>query len=249
MARRREGAQIGYHRLSRFRPLAHLDPTHCRDAARDHRRSRHRPGAARGDVDHRGDPPPPRRRVGRDGRRVGRRAGHRPRPRVPHDPPGARSPSARSARRSACPTARRQPRPRGGGGMGARRAGRRAAARRAARARGHGVHGDRRPLALVRARRRRAQGPRGRPDHRRARADARSRRTPRSSRHPGDPELLRLRDWLSTFLVFVRLFDRAVGPRLAPRAHGAGARAAPAGRGPRRHDPAARQAARRPPGR
>jgi DNA-binding transcriptional regulator GbsR (MarR family) len=36
--------------------------------------------------------------------------------------------------------------------------------------------------------------------------------------HPADPELLRLRDWLSTFLVFVRLFDRAVGlvSRLEP---------------------------------
>ena len=36
--------------------------------------------------------------------------------------------------------------------------------------------------------------------------------------HPGEPELLRLRDWLSTFLVFVRLFDRAVGlvSRLEP---------------------------------
>ncbi len=29
--------------------------------------------------------------------------------------------------------------------------------------------------------------------------------------HPGEPDLIRLRDWLSTFLVFVRLFDRAVG--------------------------------------
>jgi len=37
--------------------------------------------------------------------------------------------------------------------------------------------------------------------------------------HPGDPDLVRLRDWLSTFLVFVRLFDRAVGlvPRFEPR--------------------------------
>lgn len=37
--------------------------------------------------------------------------------------------------------------------------------------------------------------------------------------HPGDPDLVRLREWLSTFLVFVRLFDRAVGlvPRLEPR--------------------------------
>ncbi|MEI7742586.1 MAG: hypothetical protein WCK58_02420, partial [Chloroflexota bacterium] len=36
--------------------------------------------------------------------------------------------------------------------------------------------------------------------------------------HPGDPDLLRLRDWLSTFLIFVRLFDRAVGlvSRLEP---------------------------------
>jgi hypothetical protein len=36
--------------------------------------------------------------------------------------------------------------------------------------------------------------------------------------HPGDPDLLHLRDWLSTFLVFVRLFDRAVGlvSRLEP---------------------------------
>ncbi|MEO5964058.1 MAG: hypothetical protein ABIR11_01240 [Candidatus Limnocylindrales bacterium] len=36
--------------------------------------------------------------------------------------------------------------------------------------------------------------------------------------HPGDPDLQRLRDWLSTFLVFVRLFDRAVGliSRLEP---------------------------------
>jgi len=37
--------------------------------------------------------------------------------------------------------------------------------------------------------------------------------------NPNDRELAALRDWLSTFLVFVRLFDRAVGlvPRLEPR--------------------------------
>lgn len=37
--------------------------------------------------------------------------------------------------------------------------------------------------------------------------------------HPGDPELVRLREWLATFLVFVQLFDRAVGlvSRLEPR--------------------------------
>jgi DNA-binding transcriptional regulator GbsR (MarR family) len=36
---------------------------------------------------------------------------------------------------------------------------------------------------------------------------------------PNDVELMALRDWLSTFLVFVRLFDRAVGivPQLEPR--------------------------------
>src|ERR671910_274759 len=37
--------------------------------------------------------------------------------------------------------------------------------------------------------------------------------------HPEDAELAALHDWLSTFLVFVRLFDRAVGlvPQLEPR--------------------------------
>jgi DNA-binding transcriptional regulator GbsR (MarR family) len=37
-------------------------------------------------------------------------------------------------------------------------------------------------------------------------------------RAPGDPDLGRLREWLATFLVFVRLFDRAVGlvSRLEP---------------------------------
>ena len=35
---------------------------------------------------------------------------------------------------------------------------------------------------------------------------------------PGDPDLVRMREWLATFLVFVRLFDRAVGlvSRLEP---------------------------------
>ena len=38
------------------------------------------------------------------------------------------------------------------------------------------------------------------------------------AQHPDDVDLLRLRDWLSTFLIFVRLFDRAVGlvSRLEP---------------------------------
>ena len=36
---------------------------------------------------------------------------------------------------------------------------------------------------------------------------------------PDDTELMALREWLSAFLVFVRLFDRAVGlvPQLEPR--------------------------------
>jgi DNA-binding transcriptional regulator GbsR (MarR family) len=40
-----------------------------------------------------------------------------------------------------------------------------------------------------------------------------------TARHPTDEDLAQLREWLSTFLVFVRLFDRAVGlvPRLEPR--------------------------------
>ena len=82
---------------------------------------------------------------------------------------------------------------------------------------GRGIHGHRRPLALVRPGRRGAQGPRGRPDHRRARADAR-RHERRARGPPGRPRAVRLRDWLSTFLVFVRLFDRAVGlvSRLEP---------------------------------
>jgi DNA-binding transcriptional regulator GbsR (MarR family) len=38
------------------------------------------------------------------------------------------------------------------------------------------------------------------------------------AQHPADADLVRLRDWLSTFLIFVRLFDRAVGlvSRLEP---------------------------------
>ena len=38
------------------------------------------------------------------------------------------------------------------------------------------------------------------------------------AQQPDDADLLRLRDWLSTFLIFVRLFDRAVGlvSRLEP---------------------------------
>ena len=37
--------------------------------------------------------------------------------------------------------------------------------------------------------------------------------------HPDDAELAALRDWLAAFLVFVRLFDRAVGliPKIEPR--------------------------------
>jgi hypothetical protein len=40
-----------------------------------------------------------------------------------------------------------------------------------------------------------------------------------ASARPGDADLAGLRDWLNAFLVFVRLFDRAVGlvPRVQPR--------------------------------
>ena len=40
-----------------------------------------------------------------------------------------------------------------------------------------------------------------------------------AAEHPTDTDLVALRDWLTTFLVFVRLFDRAVGivPQLEPR--------------------------------
>jgi DNA-binding transcriptional regulator GbsR (MarR family) len=40
-----------------------------------------------------------------------------------------------------------------------------------------------------------------------------------AEQHPDDTDLAGLRDWLKTFLVFVRLFDRAVGlvPQLEPR--------------------------------
>jgi DNA-binding transcriptional regulator GbsR (MarR family) len=40
-----------------------------------------------------------------------------------------------------------------------------------------------------------------------------------AAEHPDDAELASLRDWLASFVVFVRLFDRAVGlvPQLEPR--------------------------------
>jgi DNA-binding transcriptional regulator GbsR (MarR family) len=43
--------------------------------------------------------------------------------------------------------------------------------------------------------------------------------TSAAAAHPDDTEVHRLSEWLSTFLVFVRLFDRAVGlvPRFEPR--------------------------------
>src|SRR5690606_21457336 len=40
-----------------------------------------------------------------------------------------------------------------------------------------------------------------------------------AARHPGNEDLENLRDWLSAFLVFVRLFDRVIGlvPQVEPR--------------------------------
>jgi hypothetical protein len=146
------------------------------DLVRDQRRPRPRSGrSARSGhalriAHRRGDPPPPRRRVGRDGRRLGCRARHRPDPRLSHGP--WRTPHrARGPRGPQPQSPGRQPGPRGGRGMGPRGARRGAAAGRATRTRRCGLHGDRRPLALVRPGRRRAQGPGGRPDRRGPRED------------------------------------------------------------------------------
>ena len=118
-----------------------------------------------------------------------------------------------------------------------------AAPRRPARARRHGLSCGRRPLAVVQAGHCRAKDPRRRPDRRRPRADRPPRR-PRRPRRPDDEDLAALRDWLTTFLVFVRLFDRAVGLSRSWTAR-AGAWPAAPRRGARRHDPAPRPPARR----
>ena len=67
--------------------------------------------------------------------------------------------------------------------------------------------------------------------------------------HPDDLELAALRDWLGAFLVFVRLFDRAVGlvPQLEPRELERVAE--PPRAGPGRDDPAPVRPARRAAGR
>ena len=215
-------------------------------SARDRRRPRHR--ARPRLADRRGDPPAARRRVGRDGRGVGRRAGDRPRPRLPDDPRRSRSRSARCARRSASATARRaspSPRPsRGASSSGSpepRRVGRRGPAGAAYMAIGDHWRWFGRVVAERKVRE-------GDPivvvleqtlaDTSRALGPAPRRRGPRP------PPRLAV-----DVPVFVRLFDRAVGPREPPRAHGAGAGRPPAGRGARRHDPAPGHAPRRPAGR
>ena len=91
--------------------------------------------------------------------------GDRSGPRLPDDPPGA--PDRTGGPRGARPVASRcQPRACRSGVVGSRRARLGATADWPARARRHGLPGRRRPLALVRSGRGRAQGPRRRPDHR-----------------------------------------------------------------------------------
>ena len=173
--------------------------------------------SAHGSATAEADPPRARRRLGRDGCRVGGDAGHRPGPGLPH---GRQEPLTEREVREALGLSHRAaslalaeaeswgivervPEP--------RRVGRRGPA-------GDGLPRRQRPLAVVRAGHRRAQGPRGRPDRRRARAEGREAAAALAA-HPDDRELAALREWLATFLVFVRLFDRAVGlvPQLEPR--------------------------------
>ena len=75
----------------------------------------------------------------------------------------------------------------------------------------HGLHGDRRPLAMVRSRGRRAQGPRGRPDHHRPRADAdrHQRRDPAAPRRRRPHAAARLADDLPRVRPAVRPRGRA----------------------------------------
>ena len=146
------------------------------------------PADRSGTPDHRGDPAAPRRRVGRDGRRVGRRAGHRPRPRVPHDQPGPahRARGPRGARPLA-PGGDRSPsrrRRRGGSSSGSRNRGASAGAGPRARrtwrsaTTGAGSGASSRSARSARATRSSSCS-----------SGRSSRPTRRSSTHPGDAEL------------------------------------------------------------
>ena len=177
-----------------------------------------RSGIGRAEPDRRGHPDRARRGVGRDGRRVGRDAGDRPGPGLPDGPPGAAD-RARGPRGARPEPSRRQPGPCRSRVVGHRRAGAGAAPRRPARAGRDRLPRRRRPLAVVRPGHRRAQGPRGRSDRRGPRGEGARGGRRRSRPSPTMRELAALRDWLAAFLVFVRLFDRAVGlvPQLEPR--------------------------------
>ena len=63
------------------------------------------------------------------------------------------------------------------------------------------------------------KSPRGRPDRRRARGQGQGGGRCLDGRTPTTPSSQALAEWLSSFVVFVRLFDRAVGivPQLEPR--------------------------------
>ena len=79
--------------------------------------------------------------------------------------------------------------------------------------------GRRRSLGMVRPGDLGAEAPRRRPGRRPCSSGRSTRRAEAVQARPDDAELVELRNWLSAFLVFVRLFDRAVGivPRIEPR--------------------------------
>ena len=208
----------------------------------DERRNGHGPAPRRG------DPARARRGVGRDGRRLGRDAGDRPRPGLPHGPPGAahRARGPRGARPVAtAPPASPSPRPSPGASSSGSRS-RDASVvvdRPAPRTSRSGTTGSGSAGSSPSARSARAtrSSPSSRPRS--------TRRPRRSRRNPTTPSSRRCATGSSAFLVFVRLFDRAVGlvPQLEPRELERSLQ--PARPHPGRDDPAAVRPARRPAGR
>ena len=176
-------------------------------------------GDPRAPDDRRIDPPRARRGLGRDGRSVGRDPGHRPRAGLPDGPPGAAD-RARGPRGAGPQPPSREPRARRGRVVGHRRARPGTAPRRTSRPGGRRLPRGRRPLPVVRPGHRRAQGARGRPRSSRCSSRRPGRQRGRRRGEPGRcASSPTLRDWLASFVVFVRLFDRAVGliPQLEPR--------------------------------
>ena len=149
---------------------------------------------------------------------MGRRAGDRARAGVPHDPPGAahraRGPRGARACRIAPRASPSRRRSRGAWSSASRSRG--GSGRRGPAGAAYQAVGDHwRWFGRVVAERKTREGDPiiGLLERAGAEAEAELRK------HPDDRELVALHEWLSTFLVFVRLFDRAVGlvPRLEPR--------------------------------